>query len=183
VKSPAMPYRDPSFATNGCVFMDGELRIPKDAKLPRACLMCATDKGVRRRAERFAWRPLGFLGPFASVALIAGLASRLGRTTTLQIWLCGACADRWQRASDMGPFAWIALGLAIIGALTVGLNGHPLAGIAVAIGATAGCIALRRALVHGAHPRVAWIYESGVVALRGVPAASVQAIVEAVVPE
>jgi hypothetical protein len=37
--------------------------------------------------------------------------------------------------------------------------------------------------VHGARPRVVWIYESGVVVLRGISAASVQASVEAVVPE
>ena len=178
-----MPYRDPAFTANGSTFVDGELRIPKEAKLPRACLMCTTGKGVRRRAEKFAWRPLGFLGLFASVALVAGLASRLGRTATVQIWLCASCAERWQRASDIGPFVWVALGRGIISALTVGLNGHPWAGAALVVVATAACIALRRALVYGARPRVVWIYESGVVALRGIPAASVQAIVEAVVPE
>ena len=173
-----MPYRDPSFTAGGPSFAEGELRIPRDARLPRACLMCATTKGLRRRPERFAWRPLGFLGPLAAVTLVAALALRIGRTATLQIWLCSACSGRWQRASDVGPFVWIALVLGIILALTVGLNGHPMAGAAVALAVAAAVIALRRAVVRGARPRVAWIYESGVVALRGVPAASVQVIVE-----
>jgi hypothetical protein len=178
-----MPYRDPTFTTNGSTFEDGELRIPKDAKLPRVCLMCATDGGVRRRTETFAWRPFGFLLPFASATLLAGLASRIGRNTSLRIWQCGACAERWRRANETGPFVSIALGLGIIGALTVGLNGYPLGGIAVAVGATVGCVALRAALVHRARPRVVWIYESGVVALRGVSAAAAQAIVEAAAPK
>jgi hypothetical protein len=178
-----MPYRDPSFATNGSVFVDGELRIPKDAKLPRACLMCATAEDVRRRTEQFSWHPLGFLLPFAGASPLAAIVSRLGRTGSLRIWLCGTCAQRWRRASETGPFIWIAFALGVILALTFGLNGHPLVGVAVAIGATAGTIALRRALVNRARPRVVWIYESGVVVLRGLPSASAQAIVEAVVPE
>lgn len=164
------PYRpDPDQARDTHV-VGAELRVRGGARLPRVCVTCGAKKSLVEETHTHEWRPGA--APLLRLFGILGQAveGSLARTAQLTYSTCKACTRRARDQQDVVNVVVFASVVVLLVAATLGLNGYPYAGVAVAtLGAGAVFLVLRR-LHRGrsASISIAYIHSDGTVHLRGV---------------
>ncbi len=174
---PPEPYRTPS-AAGSLVTVDGkELHVPDGGRLPRVCVLCGATRRLQEEAHALEWKPAGglvflLLGPLGRVA-----HDTLRRTARVTYSTCQPCVSRSRNRRDLVNGLALGVGIVLLAAATIGLNGAPFWGVGIGIVGVGGLAyvmsRLSRSLVW-----VTYIHGNGTVHFRGICAAAAKAAVE-----